>query len=69
MVEQEVYHWRLVSFNMTRHMRDAPAARVEIDPNGDWLWMGRRDIENNIRDFGDHPELQKALAAYRGAGA
>lgn len=47
-----------------RAMRGAEAARVEVDPDGAWLWMSKRDIKNNIRDHGDHPELQKALAAY-----
>lgn len=57
-------HWRLVEFHARRAMRDAPAARVEVDPDGEWLWMTPRDIRLNIRDYGDHPELRKALAAY-----
>ncbi|MFG0787963.1 hypothetical protein [Delftia tsuruhatensis] len=57
-------HWRLVEFHARRAMRDAPAARVEVDTDGEWLWMTPRDIRLNIRDHGDHPELRKALAAY-----
>lgn len=57
-------HWRLVEFNDRRAMRGADAARVEIEPDGEWLWMSKRDIKMNIKEFGDHPELQKALAAY-----
>jgi len=57
-------HWRLVDFNQTRHFRGRPAAKVEVDPNGTWLWMTARDVRLNIRDFGDHPELRKALQAY-----
>ena len=45
-------------------MRSAEAARVEVDPDGDWLWMSKRDIKANIKEFGEHPELQKALEAY-----
>jgi len=57
-------HWRFIEFNPRRALRGAEAARVEVDPDGEWLWMSKRDIKNNIRDFGDHPELQKALVAY-----
>jgi hypothetical protein len=57
-------HFRLVDFNQTRHFRGKPAARVEVDPDGEWLWMTAQDVRLNIRDFGDHPELQKALQAY-----
>jgi hypothetical protein len=55
--------WQLVRFNPRRNARKAPAAEVRVD--GELLWMTVRDIKNNIRDFGDHPELQKALQAYR----
>lgn len=55
--------WRFVEFNAIRAFRGARAARVEVD--GSWLWMSESDIQKNIADFGDHPELQKALAAYR----
>ena len=57
-------HWRLVDFNQTRHFRGRPAARVEIDPDGSWLWMTAQDVRLNILDHGDHPELRKALQAY-----
>ena len=47
----------------------APELEVDVtDPDdadgGGWLWMSRKDIKANIRDHGDNPELQKALAAY-----
>lgn len=57
-------HFRLVDFNMTRHCRGKPAARVEVDADGAWLWMTAEDVRLNIRDFGDHPELRRALHAY-----
>lgn len=57
-------HFRFIEFNERRAMRGAEAARVEVDPDGDWLWMSSKDIKNNIRDFGPHPELDKARLAY-----
>lgn len=57
-------HFRLIEFNPRRAMRGAEAARVEVAPDGEWLWMSKRDIKENIRHFGSHPELQKALLAY-----
>jgi hypothetical protein len=60
----ETMHWLFIEFNERRAMRSKEAARVEIHPDGDWLWMSRADIKNNIKDFGAHPELAKALAAY-----
>ena len=55
--------WQLVRFNPRRNARKAPAAELRVD--GECLWMTVKDIKNNIRDFGDHPELQKALQAYK----
>lgn len=57
-------YFKFIEFNERRAMRSTEAARVEVTPDGDWLWMSRNDIKNNIKDFGDNPELQKALAAY-----
>lgn len=56
--------WKFIEFNDRRWLRGAPAARVEAD--GEWLWMTPKDIRANIRVHGDHTELQKALAAYKG---
>ena len=63
-VQDKPIEWKFIEFNDRRWLRGAPAARVEAD--GDWLWMTPRDIRANIKDHGDHPELQKALAAYKG---
>jgi hypothetical protein len=52
-----------IEFNPRRKSRGAEAARVSAD--GEWLWMSKRDIQNNIRDFGPHPELLKALESYK----
>lgn len=69
MKEAAPLSFTFVEFNERRAMRGAPAARVDVtDPDdadgGGWLWMSRKDIKANIRDHGDNPELQKALAAY-----
>jgi hypothetical protein len=58
-------HFRFVEFNPRRAMRGAEAARVEVDPDGEWLWMSPKDIKANIKEFGDHTELQRALQAYK----
>jgi hypothetical protein len=60
----EAPRWRFIEFNSRRAMRSAAAAKVEIEPDGNWLWMNKSDIKKNIGSFGDHPELQRALAAY-----
>ena len=46
-------------------MRGADAARMQVDDDGDWLWMSKRDLQRNIKDFGPHPELLKALEHYQ----
>ncbi|MFG6457885.1 hypothetical protein [Roseateles sp. BYS96W] len=61
--------FKFIEFNPRRAMRGADAARVEVidaaDPEGGgWLWMSRKDIKENMRWHGAHPELQKALDAY-----
>lgn len=55
--------FKFIEFNPRRKQRGAEAARVEAD--GEWMWMSKKDIQNNIRDFGPHPELLKALEAYK----
>ena len=55
--------FRFTQFNPRRAARGADAAQVEC--HGDPLWMNQGDLKLNIRDFGEHPELMKALAAYR----
>jgi hypothetical protein len=64
--------FRFIEFNATRAGRRPGAARVEIIPSllheeNDppyWVWMSRRDIERNLKNWGRHPELLKALAAF-----
>jgi len=57
-------HFRFIEYNPRRHLRGANAARVEIDPDGEWLWMSQKDLKENIKYHGSHPELLKALDAY-----
>ena len=60
--------FRFVEFNPRRHRRGAVAAWVEVLEDGDathCLWMSKKDIGANIKLFGECPELQKALAAYK----
>lgn len=59
-------HFKFIEFNPRRAMRGADAARVEVDTEGEWLWMNKSDIRKNMKQFGQHPELQKALDAYKG---
>ena len=59
--------WKLLRFNPIRAARGAWAAEVECVMDGatNVVWMDRKAIEMNIADFGDHPELQKALRHYQ----
>jgi len=52
----------LLRFNPRRHIRGVAAAEVAV--NGQPLWMTRADIRANLREFGSHKELWKALEAY-----
>jgi hypothetical protein len=61
--ETESVEFEFIEFNPRRKARGVEAARVACD--GEWLWMSKRDIELNIRDFGPHPELLKALESYK----
>lgn len=68
--------FRLIEFNDRRWLRGADAARVAVhDPERfhegveEWLWMSKRDIAMNIKEFGPHPELIKARLEYTKRGA
>ena len=64
-----VQHFRFIEFNQCRALRGAEAARVEVEIDGEWLWMNLKDIKSNIKEFGSHPELMRALCAYEGDAA
>lgn len=59
--------FKLTEFNERRNMRGAPAARVDVTIDGEteWLWMTRMHAEQNKREFGEHPELERVIEAYR----
>jgi hypothetical protein len=57
-------HWKFIEFNPRRAARGARAARMEL--NGQWFWCDLEDLKSNVQEFGDHPELQKAIEAYKG---
>jgi len=59
--------FRFVELNPRRKFRGVEAARVDIFEDGEpagWLWMSKKDIRNNLKEFGECSELHKALAAY-----
>ena len=58
--------FRFIEFNQRRAIRGADAARVAVIEDGqeDWLWMSKRDIALNIKQFGPSDELFKAQLAY-----
>jgi hypothetical protein len=62
--------FKFIEFNPRRAARGAPAARFEIfiDGNGDWIWMDKRDIRENRKIYGDNPEFDKAIEAYKKGG-
>lgn len=67
MTELKPATFTLLRYNPRRAFRGAPAAEVEVQDGNDTrtLWMSRRDIELNIKDFGEHPGLLEARAAYK----
>lgn len=62
--------FRFVEFNPRRVLRGKEGARVAVinAGNEDWLWMSKRDLDLNIKEFGPHPELVKARLAYSQGG-
>ena len=58
--------FRFIEFNPRRAIRGADAARVAVIEDGQeyWLWMSKRDIALNIKQFGPSDELLKAQLAY-----
>ena len=58
--------FRFIEFNERRAIRGAEAARVAVIESGEegWLWMSKRDLDLNIKEFGPHAELVKAMIVY-----
>lgn len=63
-----LFEYKFVNFNPVRKQRGARAASfhlsIDDEPQGH-VWMDEKEIRLTIRDFGDSPELQKALECYR----
>jgi len=60
-----------IEFNKRRQMRGAECARIEItyaEGDEDCIWMSAGDLHANIRQFGKHEALVKALEAYGQGG-
>lgn len=62
--------FRFIEYNPSRAFRGKEAARVSVIEDGEehWLWMSKRDVDLNIKEFGPHPELVKARLAYAKGG-
>ena len=57
----------LVRFNQRRLQRGAEAAEVEViwpDGEEETLWMSKKDIEDNAKEYGWQEGLRDALNAY-----
>jgi hypothetical protein len=68
---KEIPLFTLLRFNARRHARGAEAAEVEATwPDGETetLWMSKKDILSNIREFGHQAGLAQALEEYRKLG-
>ena len=59
---------RFDNFNSRRHMRGADAAQFLIsygDADDELVWMSKKDIEENIKQFPEHEEeLRKGFKHY-----
>ena len=63
------FTFRFMDFNPIRHRRGLPASRVVVIVDGvedDVVWMGEKDLRNNLEIFGEHAALRHALAHYTG---
>jgi hypothetical protein len=66
-IEAACPQFELMEFNPVRFFRGTAAARVRVVDGDDdyWLWMSRRDIQRNIKLYGQAPGLVSALTAYK----
>lgn len=69
MTQESELDFKLIEYNPIRNLRGAEAAKVSITEDNwqtsYWLWMSVENIQNNIKEWGPHPELLKALGAYK----
>lgn len=57
--------FEFLEFNKRRAQRGAEAVRMKVTADGDWLWMSKKDLKLNIKEFGEDPELIKGLSCYK----
>jgi hypothetical protein len=65
---KEIPLFTLVRFNPRRAQRGAEAAEVEVTwPDGETetLWMSRKDLRDNAKEYGSQAGITAALDAYR----
>jgi len=70
MTTKEIPLFTLVRFNPRRAQRGAEAAEVEVTwPDGETetLWMSKKDLRANAKEYGEQTGLSAALDAYRHA--
>ena len=57
-------------YNARRKARGAEAVRIEVQHAENYtelLWMSRRDLVMNIKEFGEDPALMRGLECYQPA--
>jgi hypothetical protein len=67
MTTKEIPLFTLLRFNPRRAQRGAEAAEVEVTwPDGEieTLWMSKKDIRENAKEYGWQSGLRAALASY-----
>ncbi len=60
--------FKFYRYNDRRRCRGVEAVQMQIFENGEQvglLWMSRKDINNNIREFGMCPALHRGLQCYQ----
>jgi hypothetical protein len=59
--------FRFYEYNARRKARGAEAVRIEVQHETNYcelLWMSRRDLVLNIKEFGEDPALMRGLECY-----
>ena len=60
--------FRFYEYNARRKARGAEAVRIEVQHDTNFtelLWMSRRDLVLNIKEFGEDPALMRGLECYQ----
>ena len=59
--------FRFYEYNSRRKARGAETVRIEVQHDTNFtelLWMSRRDLVLNIKEFGEDPALMRGLECY-----